>query len=324
MQERRDGLDLHGLRIFAAVVETRSMTNAAQRLSITQSAVSQGIQKLEDSLDAVLLDRSVRPIAVTARGRLLYDRGKWLLSSAQELHALIQAPPEHRLPRLRCGFVHSFAATVGPRLIDRHAKLAETWVLRSGLTARHEQALLAREVDLLVVEGALEHVEGLERHHILSEPLLVAVPRSHPTPPATKLEDLTRHLSLVRYSPESMTGRLVANTLRRHGIEPVGGMEFDSTDTLLAMVAAGDYWALTTPLCVLQCAQLASALGFYRLPGEAVQRTLTLVTRHYEYGGLAAQLAASARGILAKEYAPTAHRLMPWLDDRFAIGAQIA
>ncbi len=320
MQDAFNGLDLRGLQLFAAVVETRSMTLAAERLAITQSAVSQGIQKLEAGFDIVLIDRSVRPLAVTTKGRLLYDRGQWLLASAKELHASIHAPVGHALPRLRCGFVHSVAATIGPRLIDAHVDLADTWSVRSGLTARHEQALLAREVDLLVVEGALEDIESLERHHVLREPLVVAVPRHFQTA-ISKLDDVASRLRLVRYSPESMTGRLVAGALRRHRIDAVGGIEFDSTDTLLAMVAAGDYWTLTTPLCALQCAHLATSLRFCALPGELVSRTLTLVTRQYEYGGLATQLAETARDILVRECAPMAHRLMPWLGTHFAVGA---
>jgi len=59
------------LRTFAVVAETRHFTGAAQRLNSSQSAVSMQIQRLEDSLQVRLLERTKRDVRVTAEGEIL-------------------------------------------------------------------------------------------------------------------------------------------------------------------------------------------------------------------------------------------------------------
>ncbi|MGQ7624795.1 helix-turn-helix domain-containing protein, partial [Streptococcus suis] len=64
----RTMLDPRLLRSFAAIVDTGSFTLAAQRLAMTQSTISQQLARLEESLDAVLVDRAARPIKATPAG----------------------------------------------------------------------------------------------------------------------------------------------------------------------------------------------------------------------------------------------------------------
>ena len=59
------------LDVFIAVCETHSFSKAAQKLSLTQSAVTKKIKKLEDRLGADLFDRSKRPIALTQEAEVL-------------------------------------------------------------------------------------------------------------------------------------------------------------------------------------------------------------------------------------------------------------
>ena len=57
--------DLHALEAFVTVCDSGSMALAAQRLGLSQSAVSQAIKGLEQALNLKLLDREVRPAAPT-------------------------------------------------------------------------------------------------------------------------------------------------------------------------------------------------------------------------------------------------------------------
>ena len=59
------------LRTFSVVAETRHFTAAAQRLNASQSAVSMQIQRLEESLQTRLFERSKREVRVTAEGEIL-------------------------------------------------------------------------------------------------------------------------------------------------------------------------------------------------------------------------------------------------------------
>jgi DNA-binding transcriptional LysR family regulator len=69
MRKTQPPIDLRALQAFLAVCETGSMTAAAQRLGISQSAVSQSVSSLERDLGASLFDRESRPRRPNFAGR---------------------------------------------------------------------------------------------------------------------------------------------------------------------------------------------------------------------------------------------------------------
>ncbi len=69
-----DQINLNYLRIFESVYRTRSMTQAAEELHLTQSGISQHIKSLEDSLDIKLFDRIKQKLIPTASGKKLYEQ----------------------------------------------------------------------------------------------------------------------------------------------------------------------------------------------------------------------------------------------------------
>ena len=78
-------LDLNLLRVFVVVAEAGSVTEAAQRLYLTQPAVSAALKRLADSVGKPLFARAGRGLALTARGEQL------LLDAKPHLAALVQA-----------------------------------------------------------------------------------------------------------------------------------------------------------------------------------------------------------------------------------------
>lgn len=99
------------LRALAAVIECASLTKAAQRLNLTQSAVSRRIQNLEETLGAALFDRTNRPPMPTPMGLRIYESALGLLRDAEHLRRIPQedAPPHGKF---RVGFVQVVADVV--------------------------------------------------------------------------------------------------------------------------------------------------------------------------------------------------------------------
>ena len=85
-------LNLHLLRLFAAVVEHRGFSRAADALFVTQSAVSKGVRELERQLNLALLDRSSTDGG--RRGVRLTDAGEALYRHARALFAMEKAALE--------------------------------------------------------------------------------------------------------------------------------------------------------------------------------------------------------------------------------------
>ena len=77
-------LNLRSLNIFVQVADSWGISPAARQLGLTQSAVSQTIASLEQSLGVQLFDRDVRPMALTPSGTILLDKARSLLLSARE------------------------------------------------------------------------------------------------------------------------------------------------------------------------------------------------------------------------------------------------
>lgn len=78
-------MDTRQLAAFCAVVERKSFSEAAERLGVTQPAVSQQIRSLEERLGQQLLDRSGRRVEPTEAGRRLYRGAQRLLAQERQL-----------------------------------------------------------------------------------------------------------------------------------------------------------------------------------------------------------------------------------------------
>jgi DNA-binding transcriptional LysR family regulator len=78
------------LKALVAVIDTKSLTKAAERLYLTQSAISRRIQQLEQTLGGPLLDRTQRPPTPTALGRRVYEQSLPILRAVDELTSLLR------------------------------------------------------------------------------------------------------------------------------------------------------------------------------------------------------------------------------------------
>ena len=78
-------MDTRQLAAFCAVVERKSFSEAAERLGVTQPAVSQQIRSLEERLGQQLLDRSGRRVEPTEAGNRLYRSAQRMLALERQL-----------------------------------------------------------------------------------------------------------------------------------------------------------------------------------------------------------------------------------------------
>src|SRR6185312_13980285 len=136
--------DLHGLEIFLAVCDARSMAAAATKLALTQPAVSQAIADLESRTRVTLFDRSVRPIALTPAGEVMRQRASALISEARQIPTAIRHTARGRLALIRAGMVDSLSRALSGPVATFLSEHAEQVSIQSGLTAAHAGALLTR------------------------------------------------------------------------------------------------------------------------------------------------------------------------------------
>ncbi|MEP6944028.1 MAG: LysR family transcriptional regulator [Betaproteobacteria bacterium] len=314
-------LDLKALKVFLTVAELANMTAAARRLGLSQSAVSQAIRQLEERIGAILVDRERRPLALTAAGAALRQRGGALVTEAETLYKAVRERAGGEAQMLRIGMIDSFAATIGPSLIKSLLSSAVHLHVASGLSPGLGDALLERRLDMIVTTDPPEDAAQLERHLVLSERYVLLLPSAlaatHPTP---DLHQLTAAAPLIRFSRDSHIGVTIERHLNALGVVPPHRLEIDTADSLAAMVAGGIGWALITPLCLLQARADPNAVTVVALPGAELARDITLVSRRGEYGDLPRTIARRAADMFRGEWRPQLARLAPWLTDAVTVG----
>jgi DNA-binding transcriptional LysR family regulator len=175
-------IDLRQLRQFVAVAEELHFGRAARRLYMTQPPLTQSIRRLEASLQAALLQRTRRHVALTPAGAALLEHARRMLTSAEALPRIVHSAAQGLSGQLRLAFVSSIAYGPLPEWLRgfREAHPDITLQLREATLDVQLQAFEADEIDagfVLHAPGAAP--AGFESRMVLREPLVLALPAGH-------------------------------------------------------------------------------------------------------------------------------------------------
>lgn len=111
--------NLYQLTTFVTVISEGSMTAAADKLYLTQPAVSQQIRNLEEDLGAELLVRGVRQIKATPQGEVLYEYAKKIINLTQQAEIAIKSIGHQMKGQLRIGTLNSLGLHLMSPIVGR-------------------------------------------------------------------------------------------------------------------------------------------------------------------------------------------------------------
>ena len=311
-----NNIEISALRVFAAVGEADSLTQAAERIGITQSAVSQTIKQLESQTGTQLVLTRSRPIKLTPSGQVLKGYADNLINDTKRMLLDVrEASSEGNLP-LNIGMIDSFCDVAGVQFMQQVKPFTSKLALRTGLVSPLTQDLLNRDLDLLITSDPIGEHPELQRFPLLRDPIVMIVPDEYANHKEVSPSWLAENLPFVRYNRQSRLGSLSDLIARRLNIELDAAYELDSTQTLLRFVQSGQGWALTSGLCLVRYPELLKGSQVMPLTNGANARHLTLVCRNNELGDWPAKIASICRAIYTNDIVAQMKKIAPWLEQQ--------
>ncbi len=307
--------ELGALKTFIAIAESETITQAAERLQFTQSAVSQALKQLEQQLSVTLVVRRSRPTQLTLSGQVLLRYAKSLLNEHQQMTAAVQLASSGGLDHLRLGMIDSFSDVAGQLTLQRLANSARKLSLRTGMMAPLKDALLNRDIDLLITSDQMQQHPELEVHPVLRDPFVLIVANEQLANTDGTIRGITEKLPCISYNRGMRLGSLTQLIARRIGVDQLVRYELDSTSTLLRFVQSGQGWAFVPIMSLLQNPLLVEGVKILPIQPGSHARYIFVIARREELGELPLKLSGICREIFDDQLVPQLIGQAPWLKE---------
>lgn len=273
---------LRHIHYFLAVAEHGSFTRAASALYVSQPALSQQIKQLEETLGAILFDRSGRTVRLTDAGEVYARYAQQALRELSAGERAIHDVDNLSRGALRIAINPTFTGyLLGPLVARFHQQYPSiTLAIRE-----MPQDLLADRLDLAL--GFADGVQAdIDAQPLLSETLALVVARHHPLAIESQIGlSALNDLHLVLLTPEYATREQIDYYCRQHQLRPKVQMEASSVSAVVEIVRR-------TQLATLLPAKIARENGELKavaLSPSLLERTAVLLQRKGGYQTAAAR-----------------------------------
>lgn len=269
-------LNLHLLRMFAAVVQTGSFSRAAEALNISQPAISKGVRDFELQVGCRLLNRSPKGVVPTMEGLALSRHAETLFAAERAAEEELSALRGLHNGSLRIGASTTIATYMIARYLGafHRAHPGVDLHLVSANTRDIAEQMSAQDIDIGLVEGPIEE------RNIVAEPwrtdvMKLIVAPDHAFAAAKEAIDPKRldDEVLILREPGSGSREVVTQALTAHSIEPLRTLEIGSTAAIKQVVAAGLGVSIVSAVSVKDQVQLGH-LKIAAMQGVQIERTL--------------------------------------------------
>lgn len=317
---RRVHLSLSWLAAFRNVADSGSVRRTAEKMGLSVSTVSHQISCLEAHLRAPLLDHSRRPMALTAQGRLYLRYAEDILALVEQGQTAVLANTPDSLQELRLALIDDFENDIGPELTRLVTAAFPACRLTSYTRASHEilDLLQDRAVDIGVATQPEHPIAKLEETPFLRDPFVLAVPTGSDDAAEAFVTRQT-DLPFLSYNRNQIMGRMIEAQLTRLKLPSDPTCTFDSTPSILALIAEGHGWAITTPTNYARSKRFKPQIKLLPFPRKSFARTLSLFVAEPQAQSAGDRLAADLRTLLSTRVVGPTVQEFPWLESRFCI-----
>ena len=240
-------MEFAALKAFVAVAETGSFSVAAERLFLTQPAVSKRIAALESELDTRLFDRIGRTVTLTEAGVALLPRAQSMLVELKDSIRAISSLSGEVRGTLRFATSHHIGLHRLPPTLKRYTQ-AYPQVRLDIRFMDSEAACVAVEhgdLELGIVTLPPAPSSNLTTEVIWQDPLGIVVSRSHPLTGKADvtLGELAQHVAVLP-SSNTYTRQIAEQAFSRLGLELEVTFSTNYLETIKMLVSVGIGWSL--------------------------------------------------------------------------------
>ena len=237
-------MDLRQLEYFRAIIKEGSLTGAAKRCRIAQPSLSQQLRALEDELGEALVHRKPRGVEPTAAGKILLEHAERVLEEARQLRERFSQRRERQEGSVIFGMIPTIAPYLLPRLLGPFREVFPQIdvQLREARTSGLIQLVVDGSIEFAILSDVTLQDQkrwSLHVRELFREPLMLAVPHSHPLAQggaAPVPEQLLPETLIHLRDGHCLTDRTL-KVCHLDRLDP--RLECDQLETALAMVEAG-------------------------------------------------------------------------------------
>jgi DNA-binding transcriptional LysR family regulator len=272
-------LNLDQLRTLITVVELGSFSAAAQRLNLSQPAVSLHVRELESRLGLGLIERLGKKAYATTAGRDLLEHARRLMHEEETALASMRRHREGLVGRVRVGTnAHYLIYSLPPVLRRLRAEFPMVeLVITTGTTRGIIELMQRNEIDVGLVTLPVDE-RAFAVTHVRTDPIFAVLPKSYDDIPERVTPAYAgQHPLIVEYERSSV-GVLVGRWVEAGGVTARAAMEFDNVEALVIVVAAGLGMSFVDDLPGIR-AQLANADVALRPLDPPLERSIGVVVR---------------------------------------------
>ncbi len=270
-------MNTNQLKYFISVGETRSFSAAAEENYITQTAMTQQIKALEDDLGLKLIDRSTRPITLTAAGLSFLNDAKLILKRLSDAKERASEASSGVSGTLRIGYIKGYERSgLSDQLRQFHRSLPGILLMCYRDTSDKLAAALQNgEYDIIFTWDStnLKENKDFEAVQIERARLMAALYASHPLCQREYLERIDlKGESIIYMSPSELSDNYgdsqFMDLYRQAGYVPEILCRSTDVESILIMVASEEGISIMPDYCVKK---INNAEGLVFLPMKGSQ-----------------------------------------------------
>lgn len=282
-------MNLNTLHYIVKIYEKQNITKAANDLFISQSALSQNLQTLENELETLLFDRTVSPLQPTQAGKIFIDWAKCVLDSETEMRHRISDITIMPNRILRVGLSPQKSVCIFPKIIKKFYESVSHCKI---ILEEHPSDLLLPMLD----QNAIDLLFDVPHSDLLSydfipiaeEKILIAAPaefvlknqKTENEFPSVELPDII-HFPFISLSQGQYLGKIVKELYRMANCSPNICMECRSADMALNMVK-NNLGITVIPEFAIRNTE-KKEINYYQLHHPVLKRTVGVLYKRDTY-----------------------------------------